>query len=703
MAKIEDLISQIADERLKKAISAEVRELKKSKKFGLVFEEHLPETVRLPNLPVKNGELVANKRETGNELWRVKSIHKGMATLERAGNPLPSESGVEAPAADLVVVRSFGDPIYPVLVPIERVARGGPDKPWHMLVNADNFHALQLLLYAYEGKVDVIYIDPPYNTGARDWKYNNDYVDKSDSFRHSKWLSMMNKRLLLAKRLLKSNGVLIVTIDENEVHHLAVLLEQMLPNALRQMVTISINPSGVSGDGLSRVEEHAIFCFCGGARPSRLPDDLFGIQEGPQVAATGWESLLRRGNVWYREKRKNLCYPVLLDPKSHKIAGVGPPFVGDDERKRATSIEGKLAAWPIRRDGRLGIWRVEGKSLIDLAKEGFAYVTNEDHERGTWTIKYLMSGTVSAIRDGKVKIVGYGKHGEARLETTGGAKFIPKTIWRRGAHTAGGAGGSQALTAFLGKRDLFSYPKSVYAVRDCLAVAVLDRPNGVILDFFAGSGTTFHATAILNASDEGSRQSILVTNNEVKEDASKAFAGRNIFPGDDEYERSGLSEAVAWPRCRAVVTGQRPDGKPVEGAHLDGREYSEGFEENIEYCRLDFLDPDEVARGDAFKAIMPILWMVAGCRGEREESKGSTPWFIPKHSPFAVLIQEKQFRAFCAKLVERKDIEWVFLITDSEENFGQMRRALGRKYICLQLYKSYLENFRINTRDALSG
>jgi adenine-specific DNA-methyltransferase len=206
MAKIEDLIAQIHDERLKKAIGAEVRELKKIKKFGLVFEEHLPETVRLPKLPVKVGELVAKKRESGNELWRVKSIRKGIATLERAveGYPLPSEMGVEVPVAELVVVRSFGDPIYPALVPVDRVARGGPDKPWHMLINADNFHALQLLLYAYEGKVDVIYIDPPYNTGARDWKYNNDYVDKSDSFRHSKWLSMMKKRLLLAKRLLLS-------------------------------------------------------------------------------------------------------------------------------------------------------------------------------------------------------------------------------------------------------------------------------------------------------------------------------------------------------------------------------------------------------------------------------------------------------------------------------------------------------------------
>src|ERR1044072_230493 len=103
MAKIEDLVAQIPDDRLKKAIAAEVRELKKTKKFGLVFEEHLPETVRLPKLPVKEGELVAKKRQSGNELWRVKSIRSSIATLDRAveGYPLPAQTGIEVPVAEL--------------------------------------------------------------------------------------------------------------------------------------------------------------------------------------------------------------------------------------------------------------------------------------------------------------------------------------------------------------------------------------------------------------------------------------------------------------------------------------------------------------------------------------------------------------------------------------------------------------------------
>ena len=249
----------------------------------------------------------------------------------------------------------------------------------------------------------------------------------------------------------------------------------------------------------------------------------------------------------------------------------------------------------------------------------------------------------------------------------------------------------------------FTYPKSPYAVRDAIQTVIDTKKNGLVLDFFAGSGTTYQAVAMLNSADNGKRRTILVTNNEVDEARAIALNKKGLFQGDDEFEKFGVAEAIAWPRCKYITNGVRDDNSPLDGDDLDGHKLANGFNENIEYFRLDFLDPDEVARGDAFKAIVPILWMVAGCRGERVDSKASMPWFFPKHSPFAVLIQEKQFRAFREKLAERKDIEWAFLITDSEENFGQMRRTLGRKFECVQLYKSYLENFRINTQDALSG
>lgn len=126
---------------------------------------------------------------------------------------------------------------------------------------------------------------------------------------------------------------------------------------------------------------------------------------------------------------------------------------------------------------------------------------------------------------------------------------------------------------------------------------------------------------------------------------------------------------------------------------------ADGFFENIEYFCLSFLDPSKVARGDAFQAILPILWMFAGCNGQRDDSKGSQSWFISSHSPFAVLIKEKEFSSFRNELGRRKDIAWVFLVTDSEDNFGTMRQRLGKQFKCLQLYKSYLENFRLNTQD----
>jgi adenine-specific DNA-methyltransferase len=195
----------------------------------------------------------------------------------------------------------------------------------------------------------------------------------------------------------------------------------------------------------------------------------------------------------------------------------------------------------------------------------------------------------------------------------------------------------------------------------------------------------------------------------VDEERAKHLLKSGVHPGEKAYEAEGICEAVCWPRCKYAIQGSRDDGTKLEGVYqikrADGEEIplKEGFFENIEYFRLEFLDPHHVARGDAFQAVLPILWLMAGCRGKREDSKGSQAWFIPKHAPFAVLIKEKEFRTFREALGKRPDIEWVFLVTDSEENFGLMRRALGRKYQSVQLYKSYLENFRLNTPEALGN
>jgi adenine-specific DNA-methyltransferase len=705
MATLEDLIAKIGDERLRQGIAAEVKALKKTKKFGLVFEGHLPETVRVPQVSVKVGDSVALKQAPGNQLWRVREIRGKTATCDLAydGYPKTGEESKDFAVSELVVVRKFGDPIYPALVPVDRVKRGGDDKPWHLLINADNFHALQLLLYCCEGKVDVIYIDPPYNTGARDWKYNNDYVDKNDSFRHSKWLSMLKKRLGLAKRLLRPDGVMVVTIDEHEVHHLGVLLEEELPEYARQMVTIVINEKGVAQGKLSRVEEYAFFCFGPKADIPPQNDDLLAPdrKESKRFSIPRWEWLLRGGTNSRREDRKKLFFPVYVDPDGPRITGFGEPLPFDQKPKIRPQDE-KRVAWPIRTDGSFGNWRVSPKTLQAYLEKGYVKLGGYDQARKTWTILYLGKKAQKAIDAGTITIESRDPvSGAVKLKFAAGEQRQVKTVWHRSAHDSGNYG-STMLRTVLGEGGAFAFPKSLYAVRDTLRVLTSARPNALVLDFFAGSGTTLHATALLNQELGGQRQCIVVTNNEVTEKKEKELSAAGLFPGDEEYEKWGVAESVAWPRCRAAITGARTDGTTLPGAYLDGREMSEGFEENVEFMRLEFMDPAAVARGDAFEAILPILWLMAGARGTRDNSRGTQPWFAPKTSPFAVLIQEKEFQKFRAKLTNRPDIEWVSLVTDSEENFALMRRSLGRKYECVQLYKSYLENFRLNTPDVLA-
>ena len=205
-----------------------------------------------------------------HRLWRVDRIRRTdegrVAALVRQQDPEADHQIVSRAVDDLVVIAEFRDPIYPGLVSTGKVARGG-DRPFHTVINAENFHALQVLLYTHEGKVDAIYIDPPYNSGARDWKYNNDYVDGDDAYRHSKWLAMMDRRLKLAKRLLNpERSVMIVAIDEREVHRLALLLEQTFQGADIQMITSVISGAGRVRPGkFSLVEEYLFVVTVGAA------------------------------------------------------------------------------------------------------------------------------------------------------------------------------------------------------------------------------------------------------------------------------------------------------------------------------------------------------------------------------------------------------------------------------------------------------
>lgn len=259
MALLQDLIQQIDDPVLRERIMQETDKLVKQKKFGLVFEEHLPECTPLYDVPIRVGCKVALKTGYVSDIYTVLKIDGDTVLCDRR----ETHEQKTFQMSDIVAVAEFGEPIYPTLKPLDFVENAPDSDLWHTLIEADNYHALQLLEYLYAEKVDCIYIDPPYNTGAKDWKYNNDYVDSSDAYRHSKWLSMMEKRLKIAKKLLDpKDSVLIVTIDEKEYLHLGCLLEEMFPEAEIQMISSVINPKGSARAGrFSRVDEYIFFVF----------------------------------------------------------------------------------------------------------------------------------------------------------------------------------------------------------------------------------------------------------------------------------------------------------------------------------------------------------------------------------------------------------------------------------------------------------
>lgn len=677
MAAIEDLIAQVADPDLRMRLQAAVRSLKEHKRFGLVFEEHIPELAAMMGLPVSVDDTVLDRTEAHTRLYRVRTLLKRVADVE----PVAGGAVERRRLKDLLVVRRFGEPAYPALLPIERVGeRASPDARTHSVMCGENFHVLQMLLYLYEGQVDCIYIDPPYNTGDLDWKYNNRYVDASDAWRHSKWLAFMRRRLRLAKRLLRPDGVLICTVDEHEVHHLALLLEDLFPRHLRYTVTIVHNPKGTYKSNFARVDEYAMFCCLDREQDiiNELPAGLFTQADAttesrsPAVEKSFEDLYLRRRGQesGHRHQRPNQFYAILVDERRRKVVGVGTTLRPNDpwELSRDGDV---VTVYPLDTRGDERVWRYNRDTMQALIASGEIIVTSYSaRSRQGWVLNHRRPKKMTK-----------------RL----------KTVWWERRHDAG-AHGSDLLTAFLGQAGLFPFPKSVYAVRDCLDAVVHDRPDALIVDFFAGSGTTLHATALLNAEDEGRRRCILVTNNEVDADTARKLRARGLYEGDADFERFGIFERVTRPRIEAVITGRRPDGQPVAGEHVwaGRRPYAKGFPEAVEFYRLAYVDPDEVDLGWQFDAVLPALWLRAGAVGERPDFPAEGAMAIPEDTNFAVLFDEAAIRDFAASLVGRRTVTHAYLITNSLESFAEMKALLRPGLDVSMLYRDYLRSFAIN-------
>lgn len=696
MAAITDLINQVEDKTLRERLLAEAARLTKQKKFGLVFEDHLPECTPLYGIPVKRGSTVAKKSGAVNDTYRVVSIDGDQAScvknIDGAGEVIPVD--------ELVAVAQFGEPIYPTLLPLDSVQNDDENGIWHTLIEADNYHALQLLEYLYPQKVDCIYIDPPYNTGARDWKYNNDYVDSADSYRHSKWLSMMQKRLAIAKRILNpADSVLIITIDEKEYLHLGCLLEEIFPEARIQMVSSMINPANVARAGeFGRSGEYIYFVMLGKASPQRvkLNREWVSSKGRTHTGQVRWDLLKRSGTNAERKHSPGGFYPIYINPSNGKIEEIGDPLpAGISE---APQKDGLFCLLPIRQNGTEGNWQWSKSTFIERMAQGRVQIGGNAN-RG-FTVYILKDGEFSKIQKGEFEIIGHGINNEIIVETNESDYVMatPGDIWKIASHDATQYGSRLIGNIFNDRR--FTFPKSLYAVKDCCYFFTADKPNALIVDFFAGSGTTLHAVNLLNAEDGGHRRCIMVTNNEVSADEAKALAQDGYKPGDKEWEKLGIAQYVTWPRTVCTIEGHDINGNPLKGAYLESEIAMEnGFKANCEFYKLGFLDKNEVALGTQFKEILPLLWLKAGAVGKRPEiADGEHPnMLVLPQNKLAVLMDESAFMEFDTLLDEHPEIETVFIVTDSERAYREMISGL-KVQNTYQLYRDYLDNFRINAR-----
>lgn len=763
MALLEDKINQIPQQELRDIIKGEVKKLKSRKRFGLVFEQHIPEVVPIFSAPIEVRSSIAKKNSSLSETYKVKKILGDTVTIIK-----DSDGAIEEVHKDsIVIVKKFGEPIYPALKKVDYVKNGSDSSPHHVLIEADNYHALQLLEYMYANKLDCIYIDPPYNTGARDWKYNNDFIDLNDTYRHSKWLSMMQKRLVLAKQLLKHDGVLILTIDDYELYHIGILLEEIFPEYEDYIVSIEHNKRGRRGKNFAKTNEFALFL---------VPKGQEIIQEQILEEMIGGETrnLRRTGSGSLRSQRWRKFFPIYVNRNTLEVIGCGEPIPLNQHREENTDGD-IITVWPIDENGVEKNWH------------------------------YGFARTMEAIKNGKLEAreQSYGIQVYYTLRVKQSKKI--KTVWSKPTLDAS-TYGTELLAKIMGGSSKFDFPKSVYAVQDCINAVVSHRENAIILDFFAGSGTTLHSVLMLNDSYQKNHQCILVTNNEVSEEEAEQLEKIGLYQGQENWEKHGVCRSVTYPRLKSVILGQRVDGSVLEGEYLTGRliekekdrnikhigfvdgkslnttmkkqlvslidgipqskiksdmpfllnedltssilfddskfenyienledykhvtdiyiltskqsqfrkfkeeiaekmgcftvkeeekrTFSKGFHANIDYFKLDFLEPNEVAMGLQFEAILPILWMMSGSIGDVPTFRENESYIISPSNTFAILLKEQKFAEFSVEIGKRDTLNHIFIVTNSEDAFFEMKAELKVPNVTM-LYKNYLKNFEL--------
>lgn len=686
-----------------------------------------------------------SKDTPDTRLWRVDSLRKDneLGRVARLIELHPKqdtdpELRENVPADDLVVVAQHNDTIYPGLVQTgEVIGSEDPGAPFHSVINAENYHALRMLTYTHYHSIDCIYIDPPYNTGKDDWIYSDRYVDADDVFRHSKWLAFMERRLRVARNLLSPTGIIIVAIGNEQQHRLRMLMDDVFGES-NFISNVTWN-GGRKNDSrfVSNGEDYMLIYandkaawIKEGVKVKDAPD-VSSLETAADIAAKGarwrapkggYEAVLEKGAEVWREARLTAVEQQFGSDSAEfsRLASAGDDT---DFDTMYASINEVLPA-----DDQKQLFRRAELDGEQRMRAFYRQFPTDDPVRKTFGRYnyFLPDGTL--CRDDNITWPGGGGPAYDVLHPeTGKAVPVPDRGWRfstpermqedieagrvifRKDHTKPASlkqpleqtSGIVRLSAFdrqrtHGSRHLhwnnkgevrgvfaenrFPNPKDVTVLADWIEVCT--PRDGVVLDFFGGSGSTLEAVMLINERSQSRRSAIVVTNNEVGSKKAAALAKQGIRKGDPDWEQWGVCEYVTKPRVKTVVTGKREDGS----------RFSDGFEANARFFTLTYQPPTRVRYGYAFAEISPLLWLRAGQTGRIIESIPECGWDIAES--YAIIENVAASAAFSKELSKHNGIKVIYIVTNDDLVFESMARELAdHDAELVRLYSTYLNNF----------
>ena len=413
---------------------------------------------------------------------------------------------------------------------------------------------------------------------------------------------MMSRRLLIAKKLLKYDGVFIITIDDNELYFLGCILTEIFPEFDQFIVSIEHNRRGRRGKNFAKSNEYAIFLVRKG---------LDVISEDFSTGLIGGETrnLRRTGSSSLRSERWRKYFPIYVNPNTMEVLCAGEPLplnestfyiVPENIRKNFQGAEIEII-WPIDENGIEKNWH------------------------------YGLVRTREAILEGKLQArkQDYGLQIYYQLRKKESKKF--KTIWT-GAHLDASTHGTELVENIIGRENPFDYPKSIYAVIQTLKAACSSKSNALILDFFAGSGTTLNAVNLMNYTFGSNYRCIMVTNNELSEPVSKSLMAEGFLPGDKYWEENGICKFVTWPRTKYTVLGRRDDGSKLTGEYLTGRNIIKNTPRKIK--QLAFIDKKHIVTLSQKKELVALIGSFA-----LVELKENVGYFISSNNTGSILFE----------------------------------------------------------------